>query len=130
MSGETDLKTLLKSMNPTLHEGSYVFCTLENYSFIDPKELVLIFKESEGTTIIVRQETADKLKLKYDFIAAWITLMIHSSLDSVGLTATFSAALASEEISCNVIAGYFHDHLFVDFEDAEKAMRVLHSISG
>jgi hypothetical protein len=129
MAGEKDLKFLLKSMNPLLHEGSYVFCTLENYSFIDPKDLVMTFNEKEGTTIIVRMETADKYSLKYDYIAAWITLTIHSSLDAVGLTATFSTALANEGISCNVVAGFFHDHLFVNFKDAKKTMEILQSIS-
>jgi hypothetical protein len=90
----------------------------------------MTFRESEGTTIIVRKETADQLNLKYDFIAAWITLTIHSSLDAVGLTAAFSTALANEGISCNVVAGYFHDHLFVNSEDAENAMKILQTISG
>jgi hypothetical protein len=129
MSGKSDLNTLLKSMNPILHEGSYVFCTLKNFDFIDPKDLIMSFCEPEGTTIIIRKELADQNSLKYDFIAAWITLMVHSSLDSVGLTAAFSTALADKGISCNVVAGYFHDHLFVNFADAEKAMEILHSIS-
>jgi len=128
MTGESNLKTLLWSINPILHEGSYVFCSLENYSFIDQKDLTMTFSEAEGTTIIIRKELADQHSLKYDFIAAWITLMVHSSLDSVGLTAAFSTALADKGISCNVVAGYFHDHLFVNFEDAEKAMEILQSI--
>ena len=130
MSGKSDLKTLFKSMNPILHDGSYVFCTLENFAFIDPKDLLMTFREAEGTTVIIRKELADRLSLNYDFTAAWITLMVHSSLDFVGLTAAFSTALADNGISCNVVAGYFHDHLFVNFTDAKKAMEILQSISG
>jgi hypothetical protein len=129
MAGEKDLKFLLKSMNPALHEGRYVFCSLDQDLIIDPKDLIMTFNESEGTTIIVRMETADKYSLKYDYIAAWITLTIHSSLDAVGLTAAYSTALANEGISCNVVAGFFHDHLFVNFKDAKKTMGILQSIS-
>ena len=129
MSGETDLKKLLKSMNPVLHEGTYVFCTPEAFTVIHQDDLIMTFNEAEGTTIIVRKETANKLNLKYDFVAAWITLTIHSSLNAVGLTAAISSALAEEEISCNVVAGFYHDHLFVNFRDAEKAMEILNSIS-
>jgi hypothetical protein len=34
------------------------------------------------------------------------------------------------DISCNAIAGYFHDHLFVNIIDAQKAMSVLEELSN
>lgn len=42
-----------------------------------------------------------------------------------GLTAVFSTVLTESNISCNVISGYYDDHIFVDTTDADKAMRVL-----
>ena len=86
-------------------------------------------KETEGITIILNKEAAERLKLEYPFIASWITLTVHSCLDAVGLTYSFSKALTKENISCNVVAGYYHDHLFVDKKDAEKAMATLHKLS-
>ena len=63
--------------------------------------------------------------MSYDFIAAWISLDLHSSLNSVGLTSLFSQALADSKVSCNVIAGYNHDHIFVNYEKKELAMEIL-----
>lgn len=130
MAAETNLQVLLDAMKPHLHEGEYVFCSLENTTGIHPSNLIMTFREEEGTTIIIRKETADSLNLKYGFVAAWITLTVHSSLEAVGLTAAFSTALANEGIGCNVVAGYYHDHLFVNSKDAEKAIEVLNSVSG
>jgi len=130
MSAETNLQVLLKSMNPILHEGEYVFCTLRKTDAIDPNDLVMTFSETEGTTIILRKDIADNLNLKYDFVAAWITLTVHSSLEAVGLTAAFATALSQKGISCNVVSGYYHDHLFVSVKNAERAMEALNSISG
>jgi len=57
-------------------------------------------------------------------------LMVHSSLAAVGLTAAFSTALASNGISCNVVAAYYHDHIFVDTRDLARAMDVLRGLAG
>lgn len=129
MNGEKNLAKLLAAMHPRLNAGEYVFCTTTNVSQIDLANVLLIFKEEEGTTLILKKEVADKLLLDYTFVAAWITLTVHSALEAVGLTAAFSKALAAENISCNIVAGYFHDHLFVPAEDAAKAMVALNKFS-
>jgi hypothetical protein len=130
MTGETNLDKLLKTMNPKLNEGEYVFCSVNELGQLSFSDIILFFKEEEGFTIVVEKKLADNLHLKYSFIASWITLTVHSSLEAVGLTAAFSKGLADENISCNVVAGYFHDHIFVDRKDAEMAMMVLERFSG
>jgi len=130
MSGETDLNILLKSMTPLLNEGDYVFCTIASLTNVDTNEIVASFKETEGITIILKKETADKLKLDYIYIAAWITLTVHSSLEATGLTAAFATALANEGISCNVVAAYYHDHIFVAKKDAKRAMAALGGLTS
>ena len=129
MTGEKDLNSLLKSLKPLLNIGDYVFCIVLDLSIIDPDEIVLYFKEQEGTTVIIRKELADTLNLKYSFVASWITLTVHSSLEAVGLTAAFSSALSKAGISCNVVAAYYHDHIFLDTKHREKAMEVLLKLS-
>ncbi|AOW06006.1 hypothetical protein B0I72DRAFT_141828 [Yarrowia lipolytica] len=151
MTGQTDLKTLLKSATPILNEGTYFFCNIhltpkvgekwtdKTYSAIHgllPVSVATI-RESEGLTVVVPKEKVDEYlsdsslpPLEYDsnYECAWITLTIHSSLEAVGLTAAFSARLADNNISCNVIAGFHHDHIFVGKGDAQRAIDVLSNL--
>lgn len=129
MQGETDLSRLVKGMTPKLHEGAYVFVTLENLSKVKREDTLGEFKEAEGTTVILEKAKAEELNLSFTFVASWITLMIHSSLEAVGLTALFSTELAKYNISCNTIAGFYHDHIFVDKKDEQKAINVLRDLS-
>ena len=129
MPGEKDLVQLLKTMQPYLNEGEYVFCAVADLNDIPSDQIISFFKETEGFTIILAKSLADQWQLDYSFVAAWITLTVHSALDAVGLTATFSNALSSAGISCNVVAAYYHDHIFVDQKDAERAMDVLQALS-
>ncbi len=129
MSEETDISKLIKGMTPKLHKGEYVFVTVQNINTIDRNITICEIKESEGVTVVLEKKMADELNLDYKFIASWITLMVHSSLEAVGLTAIFSTELAKHNISCNVIAGYYHDHIFVKIKDADKAVSVLKELS-
>jgi uncharacterized protein len=129
MAGETDLKKLLQTMRPKHNLGDYVFCVAGSYSAVDPDDAVLLFKEEEGMTVILKKERADDLGLAYSFVASWITLTVHSSLEAVGLTAAVATALSEEGISCNVVAAFYHDHIFVARKDTGKAMEILNRFS-
>ena len=129
MAGETNLELLIREMQPQLNAGEYVFVTVKDYSLIKREDTLFEFKETEGITIVLDRLKADALHVPYKFVASWITLKIHSALEAVGLTAAFSNALTTHNISCNVVAGFYHDHIFVDKKDAEKAVRVLQELS-
>lgn len=126
MTGERDLGRLLAALEPELREGEYVFVSLPG----DPPQgsrPVASVREPEGTTYVIERGCADAAGLRYDFVAAWIILTAHSGLDAVGLTAAVAARLADAGISCNVVAGAYHDHLFVPADRARDALATLAS---
>jgi hypothetical protein len=130
MPGELNFSRLIKAMKPVLNEGEYVFCSFAEGMPADLSDAICTFREKEGISVILPKEIADKRQLKYTFIASWITLMVHSSLEAVGLTAAASKALAAQNISANVVAGFYHDHIFVARRDAERAIRALREIGN
>lgn len=129
MSTDSILSKLLRELQPELHPGEYVFTTVDTLKKLPEKYIVGEFKEEEGITVIIERAIADQFGLSYNYIASWITLSVDSPLNAVGLTAAFSAALAAQGISCNVVAAYHHDHIFVSKSDGEKAMKALKELS-
>jgi len=124
----SNLTTLLRSMEPVLHEGVYAYCTVPHDAQLAAFAPVVTVREPEGLTLVVREEQAVAAGLSVLFRAAWISLTVHSDLEAVGLTAAFSSALGQAGISCNVVAGAFHDHLFVPVAQARKTLEVLQAL--
>jgi uncharacterized protein len=83
----------------------------------------------EGLTLVVPQDDADAAGLAYDDFAGWITLRVNSAPEAVGLTAAVAWALADARLSCNVVAGCHHDHLFVPYDRAAQAVAVLEDLA-
>lgn len=130
MIGERDLRTLLSGMRPQLNPGRYVFTTVPGEAVPTRVTPVVTVTEPEGVTLVLPEAEADEAGLTHEYTAGWITLRVHSSLDAVGLTAAVSLALADVGLSCNVVAGFHHDHLFVPYDRAAEAVDVLETLAA
>ena len=129
-TGESDLLTLIAKMSPSLDDQIWAFVSVGEVSSEYVAEHALAtFRETEGTTLIVPWERAEEFDVCSEPMAR-ITLSIHSSLEAVGLTAAVSQALASEAISANVVAGFYHDHIFVPQTSGERAVACLTLLSA
>ena len=126
MAGETDLQAMLATLEVERRDGTFTFVTGDHPGFVDLAAARI--EESEGTTWVVPTDAARAAGVEVEFEAAWLTLTVHSALEAVGLTAAFSTALGAAEIPCNVLAGYFHDHLLVPAARADDAIDALHAL--
>ncbi len=129
MSGETNLSKLLAGLEPALDPVPYVFAVLERGITLPAGITPLAtFAEDEGLTIVA---PADEWRATGHTASAGyarLTMMVHSSLEAVGMTAAMATALTEAGISANVIAAYYHDHIFVPWyrrHDALAAIRAL-----
>jgi hypothetical protein len=111
-----------REIRPELSAEPYVFAAGEPPPGVSA---FAVIREDEGVTAIVTRAAADRAGMAYDYVAARITLRVGSALTDIGLTALFSRTLADAGISCNVIAGLAHDHLFVGWEQGEQARALL-----
>lgn len=129
MAGILAINELLKSMQPVLKQDEYIFCclagSLADYVHLNP---LATYAEEEGLTLILKAETADKAGITYEGKYSLITLNVHSSLEAVGLTAAVSAKLTEHGISANVVAAFYHDHIFVQADKAHTALNALKEI--
>lgn len=131
MSGITELDKLLRSIRPVLLAPEFVFCTvaggLREYFQLEPVATCI---EPEGLTLVLKKADAQRAGLSFSGSFRQITLTVHSSLEAVGLTAAVSAKLASKGISANVIAAFYHDHIFVPSGQAQLALSALEELGA
>ena len=130
MTGETDLKALIRSMRPALDSATYMFVTSLPTDAIPPSITPrLTFREAEGLTLIVERQEAERAGLAGTFPCRMITLSIHSSLEAVGFLAVVTGRLAAAGLSANAVSAFYHDHLFVPVERAAEALGILKSLA-
>ena len=122
---ETNLTILLRTMEPELFPEPYGFAVWDGALSFRPFATIA---EAEGLTVVAPLAEMQAAGMTSDPWAR-ISLTVHSDLAAVGLTAAFAGALGAEGISCNVIAGYHHDHLFVQWDRRGDAMAALRALS-
>lgn len=129
-----DLDRLIAGMEPHLHAAPAGFVAardLKDALGRWPEQAIIgTFREAEGLTVILDLSDPACRDCRPVFVAAWLTLTVHSDLEAVGLTAAFAAALGAEGISCNVVAALHHDHIFVPLDDGPRALAVLEALQA
>ena len=127
---QTNLQTLLATLSPSLDPKEMVFCCLGGFPDLTelPTPPFAFIKEEEGWTVILDKDMADTLGWLYEGVFCRITLEVHSSLEAVGLTAVVATELTKQNISANVVAAAFHDHVFVPADRSGEALDCLKSI--
>jgi hypothetical protein len=129
--GLSDPVELLQSMRPALIGQPFVFASIPRQALANLAFLPLgTFCESEGVTVIATQTQARNAGWPAEDSWACITLMVHSSLHAVGFLAAVAAALAREGISVNPVSAYYHDHLFVPWDERTRAMETLSDLGA
>jgi len=115
-------------MEPQLQDGSFVYVLSDGNPDMTDRRVIATIREAEGLSLIVEKSFAIEQGLQPHFECAWITLNVNSDLAAVGLTAAFASALGNARISCNVVAGLHHDHIFVPVAQAHAALDVLRAL--
>jgi hypothetical protein len=134
--GEADLAGLLASMDPVLDPATHVVVCVPAGSPLPEVATAVTVAEREGTTLVLDREQLvdgrlpgwDGPDLHPSTPMARVTLRVHSSLEAVGLTAAGAGALTEVGISCNVVAGFHHDHLFVPADRATDTLEALRAV--
>ncbi|MXX05631.1 MAG: ACT domain-containing protein [Gammaproteobacteria bacterium] len=130
--GTRDLCRLLAAMEPRLLPDEFVFCSVahEQEEAVADLPVLATFREEEGLSLVLERSLAESHGFRYGPVMRCISLTVHSALDSVGLTAAITDCLARQGISANVVAAYFHDHVFVPAARAEEALMALRELQN
>ncbi len=124
-AGETDLDLILRALEVRRRDGVFVFVSIPPGAPLPDVALSAMVSEVDGTTLVISRDDADALGLGYHGTFAWLSVVVHTSLSAVGVTATLSTALAMRGISCNMIAGAHHDHMLVPVDRVDEAIDIV-----
>ena len=123
-------RQMLAQMNPRLDADEVVFCSTAVEALAEKAQPFALgaFREAEGVSLILPRATAEALGFPVALPMRRIELSVNSALDGVGLTAAVAAALAQDGVPCNVVAAFWHDHIFAPSGMAERALAVLQAL--
>lgn len=126
------LQDLIKQLSPKVDSTTYVYCTVPHakYGELEKLKPIVSIAELEGLTLVIPLDQAKAEGLDYYRIFRRITLEGHSSLEALGLTSVVTSLLAERGITTNVIAGFYHDHMFVPSDRIEEAMEALKELAS
>ena len=129
--GEKDLQTLLRTIAPTVLEGSWAFATVPKGKPV-PAGLnpLMTYLEPEGTTLLLEEKDLAKSGLPHAFFCRGISLNVNPSLYAVGLLAAVSETLAKAAMSINIVSAYHRDYIFVPSARAEEAVGLLKKLAA
>jgi uncharacterized protein len=131
LPGSTDLHYLLASITPVLSPTRHTYCTIPRDQKAPALEsqAVATFLEAEGKTLVVEFEAAVRAGVEPVGEWAMLTMKVHSSLEAVGFVAAIASALAEQRISANVMSGFFHDHVLVQWSRRHEAVAALEALA-
>ena len=124
-----DLAALLAGMEPVLAGEIYGFACVHGAVPAAVMSFAVVV-EAEGLTVVAPEAQLQAAGLAFQGGWARISLTVVSDLEAVGLTAAIATALTLRGISANVIAGYHHDHVFVQATRAEEALAVMRGLGS
>ena len=130
MAGITDLKKVLSTLIVVCDDIKYGFASVPKDTGLDTSKVLATFQEDGRLAIIAPQEYLKVKGIKYEGPYAKLTIDAHTSLELVGLTAVLASKLAEHGISANVVAAFYHDHIFVQYELRKKAITLLEELKN
>jgi hypothetical protein len=128
MTGETHLPNILARIDVDARTGTYALLSRRTPDAAADAVAEARITEAEGITYVVPEAFARAQGAPPDFVAAWLTLRVHTALNAVGVTASVAGVLAERGIACNVLAGRYHDHLLVPAERRDDAIAAIRSL--
>jgi uncharacterized protein len=128
MPGQTNLQAVLDSLQVSCDDIEYGFATVGSSENLSLNEVLGTFQESEGLTIFASKKYFEARSLPFEGPLAKLTIEVQTSLELVGLTAVLATKLTEHNISANVVAAYYHDHIFVSFDQRQRAIEAINSL--
>ncbi len=129
--GEKDLQTLLRTMQPSLIEGSWAFVTVPQGKPVPPGHHPLMtYREPEGLSLLLDEKDLAKSGLRHAFFCRGISLNVNSSLYAVGFLAAVSEVLAKAAMSINIVSAFHRDYIFVPTGRADEAVLLLKKLGA
>lgn len=128
---EKNLQQLLRTMQPTLLEGSYGFVTVAHGKPMPPGlHPLMTYREAEGLTLLLDENELARSGLSHAFFCRGISLNVNSSLYAVGFLAAVSERLARAAMSINIVSAFHRDYIFVPSSRAEEALQALKELAA
>lgn len=128
MTNSTELQEILHNLEITCDNVEYGFTTIPKTSDISAHDVLGFIQEDEGLLVLATKDYLQGRGIIFEGPFAKLAIQAQVPIGFIELTAVLARKLADKGLPANIIAAYYHNVIFVQYDLRDQSLAALEEL--